>query len=232
MARTRVRPDPSQPERWVNLLRVDARRVTFAPLDAQGTPVARVVGAHLAQPGELRLSMTQGSAGARWAIGTEGDGIAGTALAPGASVVRGAGIDANGFLVIAVADRALPDLVRRALDLAGCGPERIALGDATLALPDGHGAAGETIAPGAQPTLALLARDFVGARRIFPEVRPVPISVWQPVQRRQVRYHFNPGHEGTMQINILGRQQPVVLPIPGYPWQIMHRDAGAAPGTP
>ena len=62
--------------------------------------------------------MTQGSAGSRWAIWSVGDGIAGDALRPGAAVSRAAGIDGNGFLVFAVADRSVPDLVSKALDLA------------------------------------------------------------------------------------------------------------------
>ena len=48
MARTRVRPDPTQPERWVNLVRVDPRRVALAPADASASVVARVTGARLA----------------------------------------------------------------------------------------------------------------------------------------------------------------------------------------
>ena len=176
--------------------------------------------------------MTQGSAGSRWAIGTAGDGIAGEPLRPGAAVSRGAGIDGYGFLVFAVADRALPDLVNKALDVAGCGPERLALGTAALVLANGTGAAGDTTVAGGSPTLSLVAREFVGARRIFPEVTPVSPEVWLPVQRRQVRYHFNHEREGTMEVRIVGRQEPIVLRIQGYPWG--HRDAGVATpgGTP
>jgi hypothetical protein len=29
-----------------------------------------------------------------------------------------------------------------------------------------------------------------------------------------------------MRVEILGRQQPLVLPVPSYPWHNFHRDAG------
>jgi hypothetical protein len=224
MARTRVRPDPTRPDRWVNLVRIDPRRVTLAPPDASQGVVARWIGAPLAVAGELRVSMTQGDAGSRWVIGTEGDGIAGEPLRAGAAVLRGAGIDAHGFLVFAVADRALPDLVARALDLAGCGPERIALADAVLALPSGVGAAGQVVPADGQPSLALVTREFPLARRMFPEVTPVPVSVWYPAQHRQVRYMVSPEHNGTMQVRIVG-QDVLTLPIRG----LDGRDAGAPP---
>lgn len=215
-ARTRVRPDPARPERWVNLVRVDPRRVSFAPPDASEHVLARVVAGTMASPGGLRLSMTAGSAGAQWSIGTAGDGLAGSVLAPRASVLRAAGIDANGFLVIAVADRALPDLVARALDLAGCGSARIAFDGTVLVLANGHGAAGENAPSGAPTTVALIERAFVGGRRIFTEVAPGPPSLWRDLQRRRVRYQFSADHAGTMTVHIAGRQEPLVLPIRGY----------------
>ncbi len=215
-ARTRLRPDPEHADRWVNLVRADARRLSLAPADTHEGVVARIVGGALARAGELRLSMTQGSAGSQWAIGTEGDGIAGTALAPGSSTLRAAGIDANGFLVMAVADRAVPDLVARALDAAGCGPARIALEATTFALASGQGLAGESVPAGSEALLSLIERAFVGGRRIFPEVLPVSPNVWVDPQRRRVRYQFNPDRAGTMTVQIVGRQQPLVIPIRGY----------------
>jgi hypothetical protein len=99
---------------------------------------------------------------------------------------------------------------------------------AALQLPSGAGAAGETLPAGAQPTLALVARAFPTARRLFPEVQPVPVSVWQPVQRRQVRYHLGPAGSQTMEVHIIGRQQPVILPQRGVP----RRAPPPAAGTP
>ncbi|MEI8257985.1 MAG: hypothetical protein WCJ30_20100, partial [Deltaproteobacteria bacterium] len=57
---------------------------------------------------------------------------------------------------------------------------------------------------------------FVGGRRIFPEVRPVSPNVWVEPQRRRVRYQFNADRAGTMTVQIVGRQQPLVIPIRGY----------------
>jgi hypothetical protein len=200
----------------VNLVRVDPRRVSFAPADASERVIARVVDGTLATGGVLRLSMTVGPAGAQWTIGTDGDGLAGAPLATHATSLRAAGIDANGFLVIAVADRAVPDLLSRALDLAGCGPARIAFDGTVLVLANGQGAAGETPPTGAPPTLALVERHFVGARRIFNDVTPSPPSVWLNPQRRRVRYQFDTDRAGMMTVRIVGRQQPLVLPIRGY----------------
>lgn len=228
MARTRVRPDPARPERWVNLVRLDPRRVTLAPPDARENVIARVVNAQVAGEGQMRISMATGLQGPRWTIGTSGDGLAGQPLTQGMSVLRGAGIDANGFLVIAVADRALPDLVWQALDLAGCGPERIALGGATLLLPSGQGAAGESAVQNTEPVLALVARDFPRARRLFTEVTPVPPSVWHPVQSHQVRYMRNPSDANTMQVRIIGAD-PLVLPLRGLS---SRPDAGAPAPSP
>jgi hypothetical protein len=198
----------------VNLLRLDARRLEFASADASEGVFARFVGGALAREGEPGIGLGQSGSGRSWTIGPSGDGVAGEALGPDAAVMRGAGIDADGFLVLAVADRALPGLVWKALDLAGCGPERIALPASTLALPSGEGAAGESIAPSARPSLSLVTRPWVMARRIFPEVAPVRPSVWQPAQRVRVRYTFNPERQGTMQVHLAGRRA-LVLPVRG-----------------
>ena len=215
-ARTRIRPDPSHADHWVNLVRIDARRVSLAPPETHDGVLARVVGGTLAHASDLRLSMSQGSAGPQWVVGTQGDGIGGSPLVPGAAVLRGAGIDANGFLVIAVADRAIPDLVAHALDAAGCGTERIALEGTALVLANGQGAAGDTVPANATPTIAFVERSFSGARRIFPEVRPIDPNIWVTPQRRRVRYQFNTDRAGTMTVHIVGRQEPLVLPIRGY----------------
>jgi hypothetical protein len=140
------------------------------------------------------------------------------------SVLRGAGIDSEGYLVIAAADRATPDLVQRALDLAGCGPERIALTDTVLTLPTGQGVLGESAAANRTATLSLVARTWTGARRIFTEVTPVSPSVWMPPMQRRVRYERNPNQEGTMRVNIVGGT-PIVVPIRGW----TPPDAGASP---
>jgi hypothetical protein len=216
MARTRVRPDPSRPDRWVNLARIDVRRVQFAPPDAREALVARFVGGTLTRaPGSLRLTMTTGLSGPRWSIATAGDGLAGEPLREGMSVLRAAGIDAEGYLVLAATDRAMPDLVQRALDLAGCGPVRIALADTVLTLPDGQGVLGESASTTLEPTLALTAREWTGARRIFSEVTPVSPSVWTPPMQRRVRYERNPDQQGTMRVNIVGGE-PIVVPIRGW----------------
>jgi hypothetical protein len=233
LARTRVRPDAERPERWVNLVRVDPRRVSLAPPEASAGLVARVANATVVQQaGALRISMSEGAAGPRWLIGTEGDGIAGEPLRPGTSTLRGACVDGNGFLVMAVADRALPDLVMRALDGAGCGRERIALTGATLLLPSGETVAGESAPARPTPSLALVAREFVGARPMFTEVTPVPPRVWAPVQNRRVRYFPNPGNNVTVQVQLAGQQRQVIR-LPGLSESRL-REAypdGGAPGT-
>lgn len=216
MARTRVRPDPARADRWVNLVRIDPRRVTLAAPDTRDGLVARFVGGSFSRtPGATRLTMTTGNNGSRWSIATQGDGLAGEPLRAGMSVLRGAGIDSEGYLVIAVTDRAAPDLVQRALDLAGCGPSRIALSDTVLTLPTGQGVLGESAPATSTPTLALVSRAWTGARRIFPEVTPVSPSVWTPPMQRRVRYERNPDQEGTMRVNIVGGS-PVVVPIRGW----------------
>jgi len=216
MARTRIRPDPARADRWVNVIRIDARRVNLAPPDTQERLVARFVGGSISRgAGAPRITMTTGASGARWSIANDGDGLAGEALRPGMAVLRGAGIDGEGYLVIAVTDRATPDLIQRALDLAGCAPTRIALGDSILVLPTGQGALGESAPATLAPTLSLTARAWTGARRIFPEVTPVSPSVWTPPMQRRVRYERNPEQEGTMRVNIIGGT-PVVVPIRGW----------------
>jgi hypothetical protein len=216
MARTRVRPDPARPDRWVNLARIDARRVTLSPPDAREGVVARFVGGAFERaPGALRLTMRTGVAGPRWSIGPEGDGLRGQPLAAGMSVLRGAGIDHEGFLVIAVTDRAAPGLIQRALDLAGCGPDRIAWSEAVLALPNGQGVLGESASPASTATLALTVRAWSGAQRMFPEVTPVGPGTWMPPMQRRVRYERNPDQEGTMRVNIVGGA-PLVVPVRGW----------------
>lgn len=226
MARTRVRPDPERPERWVNLVRVDARRVALAPADTGDHVVARVVGAVAAREGALRLAWTERNGSGRWSIAREGVGVEGVELSAGASPTRGVGVDGDGFLVYAVADRAAPDLVARALDVAGCGPERLALpSTAAIAVSGDRDAAGAVIDPHLTPTYALVARPMRGGVRMFSEVHPVPTSVWYEAQHRRVRYHHN--EDGTIQVNIVGGQR-VTVPM----WGSSGRspDAGASPG--
>ena len=230
MARTRVRPDAAHPERWVNLVRLDARRMTLGPAEAPGAPVARVVGATPATGTSLRLAWIDRSGASRWSIGTEGTGLAGAPLIPGMAVTRAVGIDTDGFLVYAVADRAQPDLVARALDLAGCRPERMALtGQTAFALTADRDIAGAAIDPHLPPTYALTARAMRGGVRMFPEVRPVPPSVWYDAQHRRVRYRHGEG--GTVEVNLVGGHR-VSAPM----WGTSGRPAGdagaAAPSAP
>jgi hypothetical protein len=170
--------------------------------------------------------MSEGVQGPQWAIGTQGDGLAGALLAPGMSPLRGAGVDREGFLVIAVTDKPAVDLIKQALDLAGCRGERLALTGTVVQLANGTGAAGDSVPANATRTLALTVRAFNGARRIFPEVTAVAPSVWQPVQSRQVRYVHDPAGTGTYSVRLHG-QAPVTLHIRGY---TPPADAGA--GTP
>jgi hypothetical protein len=224
MARTRVRPDPARADRWVNLARLDPRRVTLSPPDAPEGVVARFVGGALERgAGPLRLSMQTGLAGPRWHIGTEGDGLRGQPLAAGMSVLRGAGIDHDGFLVIAVTDRAAPELIQRALDLAGCGTDRIAWSDSVLVLPNGQGVLGESASAASAPVLSVTSRTWTGARRLFPEVTPVGPGTWMPPMQRRVRYERNPDQEGTMRVNIVGGTS-LVVPVRGW----TPPDAGAS----
>jgi hypothetical protein len=183
----------------------------------------------------LRISITQGSAGARWSIGTEGTGIAVSPLRAGMSVLRGACVDANGFLVMAAADRAVPDLVSRALALAGCADDgRVALTGVALLLANGQTASGEAAPAHADATFALVAREFPLARPMFTDVTPVPRSVWYPVQTRRVRYFPNPGNNVTVQVRLSG-QQPQVFTLPGIGRRFVEQaypDGGAPPEVP
>ncbi|MDP3274510.1 MAG: hypothetical protein Q8Q09_04895 [Deltaproteobacteria bacterium] len=216
MARTRLRPDPTQPDRSVNLLRIDPRRVRLAPADTREPLVARFVGGAVARgAGAPRVTMSRTVQGPRWVIGTEGDGLAGETLAPNAAVLRGAGIDREGYLVLAVTDRAVAGVISQALDRAGCGPARIALGEAILTLPSGQGALGEAAPATLRPTLALTPQVWTGAQRMFPEVTPVSPSTWMPPMQRRVRYIRNPDREGTVRVNIVGGES-LVLPMRGW----------------
>ncbi len=229
MARTRVRPDATRPDRWVNLVRIDARRVSFAPPDTTDEVVARVIGSPPPpERGSSRLSRVEVNGAARWSITTEGPGIDGALLLGGMTVTRAVGIDADGFLVYAVADRAAPDLVSLALDLAGCGPERLALSATTaIALTGDRDVAGAAIDPTLGASLALVSRPMRGAVRMFPEVRPVPPSVWYDAQHRRVRYSH--GENGMVEVRILGGQT-ISTPIWGSNG-LPPRDA-ATPATP
>jgi hypothetical protein len=205
MARTRVRPDPARPDRWVNLVRIDARRVDLGPASRTEGIVARVISVSAPTPGAPRIAWVERDGAARWGVTTEGDGIDGAPLAPGMAVTRAVGIDRDGFLVYAVADRAAPDLAARALDLAGCGAERLALPPTTaIALAGARDVAGAAIDANLPATLTLAARPMRGAVRMFPAVRPVPPSVWYEAQHRRVRYTHGEGN--TVQVHILGGQ--------------------------
>lgn len=227
MARTRLRPDPAQPERWVNLVRVDPRRVRLAPADAQGPVVARVVGFDPPAPGAPRIAWQAPHDSPRWELGTEGEGLTGVPFGAGTAPTRGLCVDADGFLVLAVADRAVPGLVEAALDRAGCGARRLALSSGALVLPSGQDAAGAQVDATARHAYSLVLRDAPGARRMFPEVTPVPQRVWYDAQHRRVRYQRS--EDGAVHVQITGGQRVAAPTWGGRP---PARDAGAPRGTP
>lgn len=211
MARTRVRPDVGHPDRWVNLLRVDAHRVRTAP-PGTADRVASVVASAPSAPDAPRIRW-DAAAGGRWIEATDGDGFDAAALPPGATATRGACIDRDGFLVLAVTDRALPDLLAAAFELAGCGPVRRALADGATLTTDGtRDALGAAVPPDATPRAELVLRAGGGAERTFPEVRPVPMRVWYDAQHRRVRYRQT--GDGGVQINLTGGQR-VSVPLWG-----------------
>ncbi len=228
MARTRVRPDPAHADRWVNLVRLDPRRLALGAATETDRVVARVVGATQPAPGAPRVALVSTHRSARWVIGTEGEGLGGTALAAGANVTRGVGIDGDGFLVVAVADRAVPDLVARALDLAGCGPSRLGIEPtAALAVTGDRDAAGASLAPGAQPLFTLVERDARAGFRMFPEVHPVPQGVWWEAQHRRVRYQRT--ETGTVEVNIMGGHR---VTVPSWGGSTPPPTAPVVPVTP
>jgi hypothetical protein len=198
MARTRVRPDGSQPERWVNVVRVDPGRVRWSAAD--GTPaLAQVVEAPGAPPSTHAITWRDG----RWVVVEGTEGVAGQRLGEGVAATRGACVDRDGWLVYAVADRAAGGLIARAMDLAGCGADRLALPVTTaLALNPTRDVAGAAVDPRAAPRFALRLRDNAGAVRVFPEVLPVPQRVWWDAQHRRVRYQRD--ETGAVQVNTVG----------------------------
>lgn len=228
MARTRVRPEASHPERWVNLVRVDPRRVTMVATEGREssntttetpsgsnsdrvvsggtTPVvAQLVGVAEATENEPRLSWSSVRDVGHWAIGTQGPGVAIQPLSVESSSIRGGCIDHDGYWVFAVADRAATGLLFHALDLVGCASARFSLPpSAGLAIDGTRGAAGAPIDPGANRVFALVRRNAPGAVRLFPEVTPVPMRVWYEAQHRRVRYHL--GEDGNTEVNLVGRQ--------------------------
>ncbi|TAK32873.1 MAG: hypothetical protein EPO40_01445 [Myxococcaceae bacterium] len=223
MARTRVRPDVAHPDRWVNLLRVDPRRVGPGPVGSEGR-VATVVAARDPVAGAPRLRW-DAQAGGRWIESTEGDGFEGIALAAGATATRGACVDRDGFLVLAVADRPMPDLLAAAFHLVGCAGTALALAPGvTIGTEATRDALGATIAPDATPRFDLVLRGGGGAERVFPEVRPVPVRVWHDAQHRRVRYRQT--GDGGVQINLTGGQR-VSVPSWGGGASRSSGDAGA-----
>lgn len=222
MARTRVRPDAAHPERWVNLLRVDPRRVRPGAPGSEGR-VATALAPPSAGPGVPRLRW-DAQAGGRWIEATDGDGFEGTTLPAGSAATRGACVDRDGFLVLAVADRPVTDLLAAALRLAGCEGATLALaGGATIAAEAGRDALGATIAPDAVARFDLVLRGGGGAERLFPEIRPVPPRVWHDAQHRRVRYQQT--GDGGVQINLTGGHR---LSVPHWGGSSRSaRDAGA-----
>lgn len=201
-ARTRIRPDAGHPDRWVNLLRVDPRRVQPGAVGAAGR-VASVLAPGASEGPRIRWDAQSGG---RWIDATEGDGFEGAALGTGSSATRGACVDRDGFLVLAVADRPMPDLLAAALQLVDCTGAPIALAPGvTISTEATRDALGATIAPDAAPRFDLVLRAGGGAERVFPEVRPVPVRVWHDAQHRRVRYRQT--GDGGVQINLSGGQR-------------------------
>jgi hypothetical protein len=222
-ARARLRPDASQPERWVNLLRVDARRVT--PGAAPGPGVLATL-RDADAPGGARagIGWRVENGAARWVPVTSDALFWGPALAADAAVTRGACIDGHGWLVLAVADRAAPGLLPRALDRAGCTAARVALRPSTsLTRDDTRDLLGAAVDPAATPQAALRLRDEPGAVRVFPEVLPVPQRVWWDAQHRRVRYRRD--ETGAVQVRTVGGS--VSMPSWGG-----SRSATPSPGAP
>ncbi len=231
MARTRLRPDPARPERWVHLLAIDPRRVTLAPGDATTGVVARIVtAAPPVDSGPLRLTLADTPA-PRWTIASQGLGLAVQAITETTPVSRGACVNADGFLVVAVADQPLPGIAWRALDLAGCGSVRVGLPGAVFSLPtDGSAVAGDASVAGV-PSLALVLRAAPGGRRIFPEVRPVAPAVWYPVQSRRVRYFPAHGNNVTVEVRLVG-QRPFIQRLSGVAEQYFRLPDGGVLAPP
>lgn len=225
LARTRARPDPGQPERWVNLVRVDPRRVAVGPAGA-ASPVAvvRVGPSEGGSTGGLRWREVQGAA--RWERVDEGALLRGAAMTEASTSTRGACIDEHGWLTYLVADRAVAGLLWRAMSLAECGEHRIALGGAdALARDDARDLAGAAVDPTSQPTASLTLRDEPGVVRVFPEVHPVPQRVWWDAQHRRVRYRRD--EDGGIQVHTVGGR--VSVPSWGGSRRRSASPGGAAP---
>ena len=220
----------------MNLVRVDARRVALAPPDRVAGVVARVVGGALAtEPAPAADLHDPGLRRARAGrSGTEGDGLAGERAATGG---RGAPRRVRRRERVPRDGRGRPRAARPRLRARstsrGAARTEPRSRAACSVLPSGETATGEGAPTRARPTLSLVAQDFVGARRIFPEVTPVPRQVWYPVQSRRVRYFPNPGNNVTVQVRLAG-QQPMVLALPGVGAQYIRQaypDGGAPPTT-
>jgi hypothetical protein len=222
-ARARLRPDASQPERWVNLLRVDARRVTPGASAGPGSlATLRDVVAPSGPRAGIGWRVENGAA--RWVPVPQDALFWGAPLGPDAAVTRGACIDTHGWLVLAVADRAASGLLPRALDRAGCTTARVALRPATsLTRDDTRDLLGAAVDPGATVQATLRLRDEAGAVRVFPEVLPVPQRVWWDAQHRRVRYRRD--ESGAVQVRTVGGS--VSMPSWGG-----SRSATPAPGAP
>ncbi|MFO0630597.1 MAG: hypothetical protein U0325_33905 [Polyangiales bacterium] len=222
-ARARVRPDAAQPDRWVNLLRVDARRVTPGGAPGPGT-LATVRDVEVPAGTRAGIGWRVENGAARWVAAADDALFWGPALSPDAAVTRGACIDAQGWLVLAVADRAAPGLLARAFDRAGCTSTRVALRPSTsLTRDDARDLLGAAVDPAATPRVTLRLREEAGAVRVFPEVLPVPQRVWWDAQHRRVRYRRD--ETGGVQVRTVGGS--VSMPSWGG-----SRSATPPPGTP
>lgn len=200
MARTRVRPDASQPERWVNLVRIDPRRVAAGEAGATNSiAVIRDVASASSSPG-IRWRDVQGAG--RWEAVESGALLPGVAIGAQSASSRGVCIDSNQWLAYFVADRAVPGIVWRAMELAGCGPARIALPTAIVAHDEARDIAGASVDSRTHPTATLRLRDEPGAVRVFPEVLPVPQRVWWDAQHRRVRYRRD--EDGGIEVHTVG----------------------------
>jgi hypothetical protein len=228
-SRTRVRPDASQPDRWVNLVRIDPRRVSLSAPEPDVVPFARILGPTVSPSGTTRIAWTEHNNSPRWEMATQGFGIEGAPLITGMAVTRGICIDRNGFMVYAVADRALPGLVSGALTLAGCVGERLAVTQNVIALTETQDIAGATISQPMPVALNIGIRPMRGGFRAFPEVRPVSPNVWYDAQHRRVRYVRN--EDGTIQANTVNG----LVNARAWGSSSSNHDAGTpvqTPGTP
>ncbi|MCS6898857.1 MAG: hypothetical protein RMJ98_02540 [Myxococcales bacterium] len=186
LAITTFRPDPARPGLRLRLLKIDPATVVPAGVGSEGETVVTLQAVGAPKAGEPTLWWRPGSF-----VVSKQPVAGGTALLEGGSSGEAAlGIDGDGMLlyVEVEAGSADADTLDRFLKNLGCS-QRMGLPRSLAPLQGGttmlSGAPGKRVG---RREVRLLRGKAPGGQRIFPDTPVVPRSVWEPIQRKRIRY--------------------------------------------